>query len=373
MLAVPPTAMSVSSTLGHVFFTFLFLFLDVDRDVIPSGALVPGSTTTARPTSPGPPGSGQTYPVPPFDTEGPISPTDNPPASAGAAAGTIILLVGAALGSLFAVNRALSSPSEFLSDGYSGQGHTATIPTSVGTVGFRASFLFQCASAVDPVSLLLHFQFLSFSGLLVLGYPLNYLGFTYNFAWANFLIPFPPFEKAASGLMSKSCWKAGLQDEAPSGGFHFLAARYGIPVHDLAGVVYICVSAGIGIALTFFVFVGVILLQLERTTKNSKSHETIKGFQERWAAISSNTTLRLVSDYIYVSGPYLMYCPIVYLDFGDDLYLRLFPICTLLRGCFPGCCNHRVTRNCRHAPHRLHAHRARGKKYRWSGCLIRPR
>ena len=278
-------------------FLMQLLFLEVDQDVIPPlGALVPGPTTThstttqSRPTTR--PWSTSSVP-PPVNTSGPIYPTENPPASAGAAAGTILLLVGAALGSLFAVNRALASPSAFSSHGY-GHGRTATIPTPVGTVGFQASFLFHCASAVDPVSLLLHFQFLSFSGLLVLEYPRNYLGFTYNFAWANFLIPFPPFKKAATGLMSKSCWKAGL-DKAPLGGFDFLATRYGILVHNLAGVVYICVSAGIGIALAFFVLVGVILFLLERTTRSSKNHETTRGFQERWAAISSNTTLRLVS------------------------------------------------------------------------------
>jgi len=269
------------------------LYLDVDGDVIPAGALVPLRTTGGTSTG-GTSGPGSAYP--PFSTEyepGPISPTENPLASAGAAAGTIILLVGAALGSLFAVKHALSSPSAFSSHGH-GHGHTGTIPTSVGTVGFQASFLFHCASAVDPVSLLLHFQFLSFNGLLVLEYPRNYLGFTYNFAWANFVIPSPPLEKAADALMSKSCWKAGL-DEVSLGGFDFLAMRYGIPVQDLAGVVYICVSAGIGIALGFFALVGVILFLLERTTRGSKNHETIRGFRERWAPVSSNTTLRLVS------------------------------------------------------------------------------
>ena len=270
------------------------LFLDVDGDVIPAGALVPRPTTTPSRTSGSTLSSTSTSIInPTTHTSGAILSTENPPASAGAAAGTIILLVGAALGSLFVVNRALSSPSAFLSHGY-GHVHTEVIPTSVGTVGFQASFLFHCASAVDPVSLLLHFQFLSFSGLLVLDYPPNYRGFTYNFAWANFLIPFPPFEKAANGLMSKACWKAGL-DEVPPGGFNLLAARYGIPVQNLAGVVYICVSAGIGIALAFFALVGVILFLLERTRRSSKNYETIRGFKERWAAISSNTTLRLVS------------------------------------------------------------------------------
>ena len=94
--------------------------------------------------------------------------------------------------------------------------------------------------------------------------------------------------------MSESCWKAVL-DEVSLGGLDFLAARYGIPVQNLAGVVYICVSAGIGIALAFFALVGVILFLLERTRRSSKNYETIRGFKERWAAISSNTTLRLVS------------------------------------------------------------------------------
>ena len=176
-----------------------------------------------------------------------------------------------------------------------GHGHLAKTAVPVGAMGFQASFLFQCASAVDPVSLLLHFQFLSFTGLLSLAYPLNYLGFTFNFSWANFLFPSPPFEKAANGMSSKSCWKAG-RDQASPGGFETLAAHYGIPIQDLAGMVYICVSIGIGIALAFFVLVGAILFLLERTTRGSKKHKTIKRFQGCWPGISSNTTLRLVSS-----------------------------------------------------------------------------
>jgi hypothetical protein len=177
---------------------------------------------------------------------------------------------------------------------------------SVGAVGFQAGFLFQCASAVDPVSLLLHFQLLSFSGLLSLEYPLNYLGFTFNFAWANFLFPSSPFEKAANGMTSKSCWKAG-RDQASPGGFDTLAAHYGIPIQDLAGMVYICVSIGIGIALAFFVLIGAILFLLEKTTQSSKMHKTVKRFQSRWPGISSNTTLRLVSSLpLILIGPYLL-------------------------------------------------------------------
>jgi len=229
-----------------------------------------------------------------------ISSTENPTAAAGAAASTIVLVVGAALGSLFAAKHALSSGTL----GSSGQptavsspehGHSAMNAASVGAGGFQENFLFQCTSSVDPVSLLLHFQFLSFTGLLSLAYPLNYSGFTFNFAWANFLFPSTPFEKAANGMMSKSCWKAG-RDQASPGGFDTLAAHYGIPVQDLAGMVYICISAGIGIALVFFVLIGVILFLLERTTRSSKKHKTIKRFQERWPGISSNTTLRLVSS-----------------------------------------------------------------------------
>ena len=99
--------------------------------------------------------------------------------------------------------------------------------------------------------------------------------------------------------MSNSCWKAGLDegslDEGSLGGFDFLAALYGIPVQDLAGVVYICASAGIGIALLFFALVWAILFLLERMTRSSTNHQTIRGARERWASISSNMTLRLVS------------------------------------------------------------------------------
>jgi len=273
------------------------LCLDVDRDVIPEGGLVP------RPTG--------THSAPPSTTwpsSVPFSSAESPQASAGAAAGTVILLVGAALGSLFTAGHALSSPSASASHGH-GHGHTETIPTPVGTVGSQSGFISHCASAVDPVSLLLHFQFLSFSGLLVLEYPPNYLGFTYNFTWANFLIFLPPFKKAANGLMSKSCWKAGL-DEVSHGGFDILAKRYGIPVQDLAGVVYICASAGIGIALVFFALIGAILFLLERMTRSSTNHETIRGCPGTLGSHIikyDSPTGELVT--LCVIGPHLMYRP----------------------------------------------------------------
>jgi hypothetical protein len=266
-------------------------FLEVDKDVVPSGALVPASVPVPTSGVNSTAGSHIAKPIIP------IASTENPAASAGAAAGSVVLVVAAAFGSLFAAKHALSpgssgTPSAFTSHG---QGHSAVNSASVGAMGFQGSFLFQCASVVDPVSLLLHFQFLSFSGLLSLDYPSNFRGFTYNFGFANFLFPSPLFEKASNGMTVKSCWKAG-RDQTSPGGFNALALHYGIPVQDLAGIVYVSALTGIGIALAFFVLVGAILFFLERQTRSSKKHKTIKRFQERWPHISSNTTLRLVSS-----------------------------------------------------------------------------
>src|SRR5271170_2831681 len=68
---------------------------------------------------------------------------------------------------------------------------TAAIPT-----GHTAPPL----GKLDPAVLFLHFQSVSLTGLLDVRYPVVYQSFTANFAWANFIIPFPSFRKTASHL-----------------------------------------------------------------------------------------------------------------------------------------------------------------------------
>jgi hypothetical protein len=254
-------------------FSYIFYFLEVDKDIGPAGAFVPGSSALT-------PSSGTL-------STGRISSTENPTASVVAAAGTLILIISSAFGSLFTIDHALSRKSMA-----NGRGNSAK---NAASVGFQQSLLFQCASAVDPVSVLLHFQFLSFSGFLSLDYPLNYLGFTFNFAWANLVFPYPPFEKAANWMSSRSCWKAG-SDQVSPGGFETLAARYGLPVQDLGGMVYICAVTGVGITLAFCALVGVILSLLEIATRGSDRNVTIEHLQKRWSGTSSNMILRLVSS-----------------------------------------------------------------------------
>ena len=116
-----------------------------------------------------------------------------------------------------------------------------------------------------------------------------------------------------------------MLDAVSLAGLDFLAARYGIPVQNLAGVVYICVRAGLGISLAFFACRGDLVLAGE-DDKKFKNHETIRGFRKRW--VSSHIikcdfpTGELITS--HVTGLYLIYRPIVYLDFEDNLYLRLF-------------------------------------------------
>ena len=74
-----------------------------------------------------------------------------------------------------------------------------------------------------------------------------------------------------------------MLDEVSLGGLDFLAARYGIPVQNLAGVVYICVSAGLGISLAFFACRSDLVLAGE-DDKKFKNHETIRGFWKRWVS-----------------------------------------------------------------------------------------
>ena len=52
------------------------------------------------------------------------------------------------------------------------------------------------------------------------------------------------------------------------------------------------------------------------------NHETIRDFQERHIIECDSPTGELITS--HVIGLYLKYSPIVYLDFGDNFYLRLF-------------------------------------------------
>ena len=256
----------------------------VDPDAVPPGALVPGPASSSGPRYTG------TRTIPSYSSSGLGQPrttefapsAERRPASVGTAAISVVLVVGAAIGSLIGAKVAISS------GGSSGGGSSAA-----GASATAGSVLSQCATAVDPVSLLLHFQFLSQSGFLSLAYPANYLGFTFNFAWANFVIPMSVFKKAAVRMADLArCWSVG---SGTAGGFDGVADRYGVPRESLGGIVYLSVISGMAIALAFVVLVAVILFVLESMTKGSRSHETIARLRHRWPSIASNLVLRLVS------------------------------------------------------------------------------
>ena len=115
------------------------LCLDVDADVIPPGALVPGHTTTPSTTSPTT--FSTTSSTTSWPTLVPFSSTENPQASAGAAAG-IILLVGPHLGPF----SPRSMPSHRRAPFQAMDMATATwqrFQLLVGRLGFKRAFFFN--------------------------------------------------------------------------------------------------------------------------------------------------------------------------------------------------------------------------------------
>ena len=190
----------------------------VDPDAVPPGTLVPVPVSASSPrprTFPGYSSSALTQP----DATGTAPSAERRPASVGTAAISVVLVIGAAIGSLIGAKVAISS------GGSSGGGSSAA---AAGASAITGSVLLQCPAAVDPVSLLIHFQFISQSGFLSLAYPANYLGFTFNFAWANFVVPMSAFQRAAVRMTDLArCWSGGGSGTA--GGFEGVAERYGVP------------------------------------------------------------------------------------------------------------------------------------------------
>ena len=169
---------------------------------------------------------------------------------------------------------------------------------------------------LDPTTVFLHFQSISTTGLLSLNYPPIYQAFTVNFAWSNFIIPLGAFRRAAE-RMRKCDLPAptpGTTQFSPSSlpptvsssstaskiatGIPAYAAKLGISYQDLFGLIaftFLCVLA---VLLSIFWLVGLVIQIIVLAASKPERKAVWLERRTRWRQMSSNNTLRLVSDLV---------------------------------------------------------------------------
>ena len=204
-------------------------------------------------------------------------------------AATTILVVGSIVGSLVAVKTS-STGAGFLA----GAGAGLIAPISNPQTGSGNG-----QSAIDAVTLLLHFQSISTSGLLSISYPALYRFFSYNFAWANLIIASDSFKDAAGNFGTNPSCLRNLGVIAPGfandpfslTGMTVMGKRYDLDRATLGGLVYLSAIIGIASALAVSVLVTLVLRILNAISKSRKLQVQV----EIWPSRASSMSLRLVS------------------------------------------------------------------------------
>ena len=230
---------------------------------------------------------------------------ENIPTSSITSAATTVLVVGGIIGSLIAVKTS-STNAGFLA-GAGGVTAPFSNPKTGGGSG---------QSIIDAVTLLLHFQTISTSGLLSLSYPALYRFFSYNFAWANLIIAPDAFKDIVrsfganpSCLRDLGSLKPGLNSDPYAWtGMTVLGQKYDLDRATLGGLVYLSAIIGVAIALAVSVLVTLVLHILNAIFKSRKLQDQV----EIWPLRASSMTLRLVSHLsrLHLSSTvYLSYYP----------------------------------------------------------------
>ena len=234
---------------------------------------------------------------------------ENSSSSSTTSAVTTILIVGSIIGSIIAVKTS-SANAGFLAgtSAGAGTGVSATPPISNPKTGSGSG-----QSVIDAVTLLLHFQTISTSGLLSISYPALYRFFSYNFAWANLIIASDAFKNTAwSYGVNPSCLRRlGSLDPAASStsdpyiwsGMTVMGKRYDLDRVALGGLVYLSAIVGVAVALAVFVLVTLVLRTLNAISKSKILQTQV----EIWPSRASSMSLRLVSHLLSRTAP-LTFC-----------------------------------------------------------------
>jgi hypothetical protein len=165
------------------------------------------------------------------------------------------------------------------------------------------------AARMDPLLLLLHFQFISSSGFLTLNYPPIYRVFTTNFAWANFIIPIGAFRRAAmhmrkctvntsppSSSSSLPVVDSTLTEESAKSGIPAYAAKLGIDEQDIFGVAYLVFLSVCAILIVVVFLVTIVLQICAWQAEDVERKKVWRDRRRRWQQMSSNNTLRVVGS-----------------------------------------------------------------------------
>ena len=176
-------------------------------------------------------------------------------------------------------------------------GGDAGAPHAPGVATTPAGHPGPPAGHLDPITLFLHFQSISSTGLLSLSYPLVYQGFTTNFAWANFLIPIHAFRRAA-GHMRKCNTNGNTRIPAVSpsvsAGMATYSSHLGINPQDIFGIVYLVFLCACLLLLGLHM---VAKAAVHIAVRRAKDWAKCDSRRAQFAHMSSNNTLRLVRDH----------------------------------------------------------------------------
>jgi len=165
------------------------------------------------------------------------------------------------------------------------------------------------APRMESITLFLHFQSVSTSGLLSLDYPPLYRAFTLNFAWANFLLPIKAFRRRAQRM--RLCDLPTPASRAPPSGIPAVEKTsppadfsYGIPayaaklnisqqdVFTVAFFLYLCLA---GLLLLVYLAAGVTIQIARRQATTEERQQLWSDRAVRLQQSISNNTLRLAS------------------------------------------------------------------------------
>jgi hypothetical protein len=178
---------------------------------------------------------------------------------------------------------------------------TAGGPASHGTTAVTttpAGHSSPPAGHMDPITLFLHFQFISSSGLLSISYPTVYHSFTTNFAWANFILPIGAFRKAAAHLRKCTLSNSNtstVSTHVPSG-ISTYSSKLGINAQDLFSIVYLVFLCACAVLLGLYLIAGAVTHIAIWRAPNEETKEVWEVRKNRFTHMSSNNSFRLVCD-----------------------------------------------------------------------------
>ena len=215
----------------------------------------------------------------------------------------LLLLAAAVLGVVGATQSGTSSSSgagKNLNTAVTSGDPHSTVDAATSTTGAVSGHTGPPAGHTDPLTLFLHFQFISSTGLLSINYPVLYQSFTANFAWANFIIPIKSLLEAAIRLrkcdIDPDDLKIPTVSPGVSKGISTYLAQKGINDQDIFGLIYLVILCACAILLGLFLIVKGALIIVASKVKAEK-RPVWEARSQQVTHMASNNSLRLVRNH----------------------------------------------------------------------------